>query len=718
MRPSVLLTVGSGRSGAARLRVAAAALAVVSLLAIAAGSPSAAHAEFTLKACEGSAIQGEGSSLQKVAQLSYWSTLQVFGAPEAPGCGSSSAPPSVAYKSDSSGCGLDAMGAGDPSVGCTFQSNSSFVSEPKGYRDETDRFGASDFAPNTAEEANINNGPAGGQHAGKIHVIPVAGAAITAIVHFPAGCALQNPEQIGGNGNTSTGGSNDPGSSDSTTDKFSNQTLRVHIPAEKLEEIWEGHLTTWGQIVPEADFLAPATNGVTETQKKCAETPIVRIVRFDTSGTTYNFKAYLSLLPSFGNDGGAALWTSGAVGANNTEWPITSATDLKVPAAVNGSNECTEAVHICKAAAEGGGSLATAVEKTNGSIGYLDLATAREKHYDMTPNPSGEPGQVGFKETEDDRLYWIPLEEINPNAANPAAGVDTGVFAEPTADPTAHFNLAGYNLTDSGTRGANCSGADYRGIPSTPSDPTLGDWSQAIATGGTTYPVCAITYDLAFDDDAPVYGNKQSEQEKARTVKDYLTAVVDNGGGLRAFDYATLPLALVTDAQTGVAAIGWNKSAGASSGNNSGSTASNNNSNAGSTVAGSSAAIAAVAPPSNAFSIASAKVKGKDIVLSLVLPGAGAVQIKATGGGVTVSSVSANVGGGQGTVTLPISSAAQKKIAKSKSKKISVTITVTFTPTGGTAASQTKQLTITQAAITAKAKKKTKKTKKKGKKKG
>ena len=78
------------------------------------------------------------------------------------------------------------------------------------------------------------------------------------------------------------------------------------------------------------------------------------------------------------------------------------------------------------------------------------------------------------------------------------------------------------------------------------------------------------------------------------------------------------------------------------------------------------------------------------------------MQIKATGGGVTVSNVTASVSGGQGTVTLPISSAALKKLAKAKSKKLSVTITVTFTPTGGTAATQTKTLTITQASIASK----------------
>jgi hypothetical protein len=697
MRSSVLLTAGNSR-----LRLAAAAMATTGLLAFAAGLPSAAHADFTLNACEGGAIQGEGSSLQKVAQLSYWSTSEVFGSPEAPGCGQSGLAPHVEYKSDSSGCGLDALGAGDSSAGCTFQSNAAFKAEPKGYRDETDRFGASDFAPNPEEEANIDNGPAGGQHAGKLHVIPVAAAAIAVVVHFPEGCALQNPEQIGGNGNTSTGVPNDP-SGKGTTDKFSNQTLRVHIEAKKLEEIWDGHLTTWGQIVPEADFLSNTiTPGVSKTQAECAATPIVRIVRFDTSGTTFNFKAYLSLLPSPGNDGGTKLWTEGPVGANNTEWPITSASDLKVPNAVNGSNVCTESTDICKAAAEGGGSEATAVEKTNGSIGYLDLATSREKHYDMTPNSTGEPGQVGFEEAKNDRFYWIPLQTVNPEKGN-EVGAN---YVEPTADPTAHFNPIGLS-----TRGANCTGADYRGIPTEPSDPTLGNWSKAIATGGSTYPVCAITYDLAFDDDAPVYGDTPAEQAKARTVKDYLTSVVDSSGGLRAFDYGTLPLSLVTIAQNGVAAIGWNKTSGAGGKTEEVVKAPTTTTT---TTTTTSVITPAITAPSNSFSIASAKVKGKDIVLSLVLPGAGQVQIKATGGGVTVSNVTASVGGGQGTVTLPISSAALKKLAKSKSKKLSVSITVTFTPTGGTAATQKKTLTVTQASIASKPKKKTKKKGKKG----
>ena len=251
-------------------------------------------------------------------------------------------------------------------------------------------------------------------------------------------------------------------------------------------------------------------------------------------------------------------------------------------------NICESAEHICHAAAGKGSSLALAVKDNSGSIGYLDLATAREEGFNMTPNPTGEPSAGGFNEKDNDRLYWIPLEAVEPPAseASEVGTVDAGVFVEPTAIAKAHFSTS-----PESENGANCEGADWRNIPSQASSPngdaTLGDWSKAIATGGTkkaiekapttAYPVCAITYDLAFDDDATVYGNTSKEEATARTVKDYLTSVVSPSGQLTKltlFDYATLPLEIIHDAEKGVEAIGWNKSAGTSSGNNS----SNNNS--------------------------------------------------------------------------------------------------------------------------------------------
>jgi ABC-type phosphate transport system substrate-binding protein len=693
-----------------RFYVAIAALCTMAAVAIAAlGSPAPASAAIT--ACENGAPTGataeigiQGSSLQKSA-IEFWDSTKIYRSENltAFGCGSGAG--AVSYVSKSSGCGLDAMGAGIAAEGCELAGK---YTEP-GYRDSKVRIGASDFAPDPEQEKNIDDGPTGGQQAGQVHVIPVASAAVAVVVHFPEGCELESPgtekaaDGVGTvNDDTTTGGANDP-TGLATGDTAGNQSLRLHIPAQALEEIWEHKITTWGAIPTPVgnSTLGLHMTGVPTGQDAaytCATAPIFRIARFDTSGTTFNFKAYLSLLPSSSEDGGTKLWKEGEVGSTNTAWPIESAGKTGIPVEVPASEECTTAVspnQICRAKKEGGGSLAAAVKATDGSIGYLDVATARKEGFTV---------EISKK----DDTYWLPLEAINPNVAEPSKRVDTGVFYEPTLHPEAHFST-----TSVLEKGANCEEADYRGIPTTPADPTLGDWSNAIATGGGTYPVCAITYDLAFDDDATVYGTQAPEEERARTVKEYLTSVVSVPGqaDLKEFDYGTLPNTktdpLLEDAQKGIAAIGWDKSAGAGSGGKE-----EVKTPATTTPVTTTPSIVTPVIPSNAFSIASAKVKGKDIVLSLVLPDAGTVQVKATGGSVTVGGASASASGGKGTVTLAISKAALSKLAKAKGHKLSVKITVTFTPTGGTAATQTKTLTLTQAAVSP-----PKKASKKGKKK-
>jgi ABC-type phosphate transport system substrate-binding protein len=719
MRVSLPLTAERGH-----IRVALAALcAMVALAFAAAVVPQAAHAEFSLKRCQGAAsIQGEGSSLQAAAQEKFWDSSQVFYSenPDAFGCGSGSEVPKVTFKSKSSGCGLDAMGAGnDPAKECTYEAE---VPEkdnpPAGFRAPGDRFGASDFAPDPTEEKNIDNGPngAGNPGSGEIHVIPVAAAAITVIVHFPEGCTLEEPgttpttdhDGVGSlNEDTSTGGVNDP-TGESTTDSLAAGTLRVHIPAESLEEIWEHKITTWGEIKTPlgnktlGEFMEGKPTSSQESVSTCGEVPIKRIVRSDTSGTTYNFKNYLALLPSF--HGGPKLWTeaSSEVGSKNTAWPEAEAGQTGTPPKLGSETEpCTTTVStslICSSFAGKGGSLTNAIKETDGSIGYVDLATAREKGF-----------TVEAKAAKLDDTYWIPLQAINPNAATPALGVETpGAFYEPSTDPTAHVIENG---KEQGHTGANCGEADYRGIPTEPaSDPTLGDWSKAIATGGKAYPVCAMTYDLAFDDDSKVYGTGSEEEAKARAVKDYLTSVTSFVGQteLTKFDYAELKESIIEIAQKGVAAIGWEKTAG-SSGKKEEVKAPETKT----TTTTTTPLVTPVVVPSNAFSIAGAKVKGKDIVLSLVLPDAGKVQIKATGGGVTVASVNSSVSGGNGTVSLAISKSALTKIEKAKGHKLSVKITVTFTPTGGTAASESKTITLTQAELASKKNKKASKGKKK-----
>jgi ABC-type phosphate transport system substrate-binding protein len=671
MRASFPLTAERGR-----IRAAVAALcAIAALAAVAAVAPPSAHAAFSIPACSGSAIKGEGSSLQKVAQTEFWTTHVFY---TSFGCESAASTSPVTYNPDGSGCGIASIGGGPGSKAACSDFEAATVEN--GYRDPETRFAASDAPLTTAQKAAAE--AKGGTKPGVLHQIPVASASVAVVVHFPDTCKLKDPgtgTAASGagtvNNNVSTGGVNDPTGA-GTGDTAANETLRVHITAEEMEKIWDGVAQqTWVNIVPEADFEGNAAE-----QKACGEKPVVRIVRADGSGTTYNFKAYLSLLPT----APVGLWTTAPVVGDNNKWPVKSGENVEPPAAPE-SNIC--AGTICQAHSTGGGGVAKAVAATNGSIGYLDLATARKEGYDMSKKAA-------------DHLYWIPQQTINPAEGN-KVGAN---FVEPTASPTSNLNGSG------APQGANCTNADYRGIPTTPaSDPTLGDWSAAIATGSedtATYPVCALTYDFAFDDDAPVYGNTPSEEAKARTVKDYLTAIESDAGqlGLASADYGTLKANIIKIGQMGVAAIDWNKSAGSGGGNEE---VVKPPENKPPTVTTTTQTV--VTPPSNAFSVAGAKIKGKSVVLSLVLPGAGRVQIKAVGGGVTVSNVTASVGGGQGTVTLPISSAAQKKLAKVKGHKLSVKITVTFTPTGGAAASKTKTITITQAAIATKKKKKGKK---------
>jgi hypothetical protein len=670
MRVSLPLTAERGRIHAV---VVALCAVTVMVIAAAAAAPSA-HAAFTVTHCKGTAIEGQGSSAQKEAQLEFWSTT-VFHSSEAQG-GCTGSAPHVEYAANGSGCGIASIGGEASSANCA--SFTAGESGP-GFRAPVTRYAGSD-APLTVTQQTAADA-AGGTKPGLIHQIPVASFAVAIIVHFPDGCKLTDPGTGAAangagslNGDTSTGGPNDaPGGA--TGDTAANESLRVHITAEEMEKIWDGTSQTWGNIVPEADF-----EGTGPEKAACAAVPVSRIVRFDGSGTTYNFKAYLSLLPT----APSGLWTEAPVAGDNHIWPETFDAEKKQPETVNaGTKVCEAANHICTALANGGGPLTEAVTATSGSIGYADLATARKHNFYMEAKKA-------------DHTYWVPMQTISPEKSN-EVGV---VYAEPTEVPTS-------NLVAS-PEGANCTDADYRNFPTEGSDPTLGNWEKAIATGGTAtaiatepthaYPVCGLTYDFAFDDDAPVFGESQLEQERARTVKDYLEAVESQKGQfqLALHDYGTLPLSVIQIAQNGVKAIDWKKEAGSEK--------QKEEVKKTPPVEEKPIITPIVTPPSNAFSIAGAKVKGKTIVLSLVLPGAGRVQIKATGGGVTVANVTASVSGGKGNVSLSLSKAALSKLAKIKGHKFSVKITITFTPTGGSKASKTKTLTLTQAAIKKKGK--------------
>jgi ABC-type phosphate transport system substrate-binding protein len=223
-------------------------------------------------------------------------------------------------------------------------------------------------------------------------------------------------------------------------------------------------------------------------------------VRFDVSGTTLQFKRWLDQV----NPGRG--WT----GFANSEWP---------GATINPGTK-------------GGGALAALVKSTDGSLGYVDLATARANGFETAGGGT-------------DDTFWLAVDD---NAGQPS---------EPTADPD------GYR-EGTPARGANCDGTQFTRQPGG-ADPTLEDWSQV--TGATTpsgYPLCLLTFDLAWDDQADVYGSGDGEQGQARTVKDYLADVVGTSGQslLPAGDYSSLPRDIQAVSLRAVESIDWNKSGG------------------------------------------------------------------------------------------------------------------------------------------------------------
>jgi len=668
-----------------RVRAALGLLGLALTTVMAAAAAPAAHAEFSealKQPCTGSAIGGEGSSAQKVAQEQIWpNTFAQFCEDQG------KTAPHVTYDPDGSGCGLISMGAGGVQEGCSFGKEAQ--KEP-GSRNALTRFGGSDAPPTQLQRSNMES--SGGSHPGVVHVLPVATFAVAVIVHFPEGCELEEPGG-GGNADTTTGSSNDP-SGKSTGDTAAAGTLRVHIEAKTLEEIWEGKVVTWGQVLTREGSAAvhmkdngeDTPSNALESEEHiehCSEVPVRRIVREDGSGTTFNFKSYLGLLPG----APAGLWTSAPVQGTNTTWPISFGGEKTVPPEAASNNECTHAVSshlICTARENGGGGVAKVVEATDGSIAYLDLATAHQKGFTITPKAlNGE---------KLDDTYWVPLQTINPSTHTVGAN-----YVEPSENPK--LNLS----TETEFPGANCTNADYREFPTAEAspggDPTLGDWENAIGTGSLdekTYPACGLTYDFAFDDLAPVYGNNPTVEAEARTVKDYLTAVTSVQGQTEILgaNYGKLSTLLAEDSRKGVAAINWN---GTGSSGPPGCTTGECTKTTTTTTTTSSTGTATL--PSNSFSVAGSKVKNKHIVLSLVLPGAGHIKVTAKGDGVSVSSLNSAVTGGQGSIELPISKAAQKKLGKVRGGKFKVTITVTFTPTGGSPATHTVTITLTKASL-------------------
>ena len=150
-------------------------------------------------------------------------------------------------------------------------------------RNDTPRFGQSDEPPIPLEVEQMNAGTTGNpaedaDHTddGKIHVVPAAVGTVAPLVNFPNSC---DAKLLGPEFRTVT-------AAEITATPAKEALLRVRFPKELFEKVWAGEasVNTWVEAFPE---LA--------TDADC-NVPIIRVVRFDESGTSFAFKDELNAL--------------------------------------------------------------------------------------------------------------------------------------------------------------------------------------------------------------------------------------------------------------------------------------------------------------------------------------------------------------------------------------------------------------------------------------
>jgi ABC-type phosphate transport system substrate-binding protein len=369
-------------------------------------------------------------------------------------------------------------------------------------RNQPERYAASDDPPNSTTVGQINQGTDSAGDEGTIHVIPVAAGSTTVDVNWPDNCDRSLlPDSA----------ESDPSAANSAP--FDD---RVRFTRSQLEAIWAGDagFTNWKDVFP------------TLASDPDCNVAITRVVRFDDSGTTFSLKDFLDRINT------SRGWQTTYITPDTRTWPNAS---VGARADCGGATG-PQGANLTSSCSNGNGALLDKLSTVDGGIGYSDLATARGRGYDIALSPPAA--------SRDDDKFWIQVP--NPN----------NLFTEATTDPN--------GFTTTGTHGSNCTNAQFTNVPAS----TLGSWfttSGADSTNGA-YTICVLTYDLAWDDYKGPYSlqgcGDSCEEQKARSVKDYLSSIVSDDGQnlLSASDYAPLEESILNISRTGVNAICWDKS--------------------------------------------------------------------------------------------------------------------------------------------------------------
>lgn len=417
-----------------RLASAAAVTAASAVAFIAPGTASAA--------CTGANIEGQGSSLQELAQNEVWRphfNAKCVGTEQVSG-----------YKGTGSGAGLATWGVGKTQH--NFGTAFSFV--------------GTDQPPNPVQKTEIELFSGGG----KVLSIPTLQAAVSVDLHLPTGCT-----------------SAESGTSKNPAKKFG----RLVLTQKEMENIFSRKITLWTQL--EGTFgnkILPA--GCAAGQE------ITRVVREDGSGTTAIFKKFLFEInkePVSGSE----TWNDLAEKNKNLGWP-------------------EELVKLVRA--KGGKAVAQKVAETAGSIGYANLADARNTKL-YTPEGGG-----GDKTA----VFWALIQN-NPHSEkkfiDPANNGEVNAKGNSNCDKTKYVDIS-----------AEGKKAKF------PPETTEAAWNEVTAElKQKNYSLCGFTYDLSLTK----FSGTESEGAAAssaevETIKGYFNYILSAGQThLAGNDYLGLP---------------------------------------------------------------------------------------------------------------------------------------------------------------------------------
>jgi ABC-type phosphate transport system substrate-binding protein len=431
----------------ARLGATAGVLAAstAAIMAVGGVTASSALAKPVCETISGvSTLQGEGSTLQNVAQTEIWT----------PAYNAECVSPKVhfAYTGTGSGAALTSFGYNGGAI------------------KTTEAYVGSDEAP-TSTQITTAKGKAGGANP---VIIPVAQTSIAVVANVPSGCEIVKG-----------------------------------ITWKDLNKVFAGTIKQWSELETDNGNAACNAN-------------ITRVVREDGSGTSFQFKNYLSTLET----------TKSAVGPGEVEVNATAPKCATKNWAEIRNNGGTPNVNL-------------AWPESKHLVGGVTVGCAAEGTLSPVTKQSGGGNLVTFVKETPNTIGYAAYSDVLAKGATSKA-----VSLQNSETEGKHYGAPGAGTE---SKEANCGGRLYT-VPSSTTGLEV-DWSGVFGAkpnigfekGNTFYPLCTLTYDLSWHGTTSGYttAGYTNGAATAAAVKGYLLNYVleeeEGQKALKSKGYQALP---------------------------------------------------------------------------------------------------------------------------------------------------------------------------------